>query len=193
MKRYRIPSYCPDRDTEFCEYIGDFIERYVNHDPLSDESIARHRRVAAFMQETGLTEEPHIPSFAHTEIFEFIDEHLDHTSQWWLQVGPFKKKIPFFMVEPYNYVPKHYDGFVSLIVPEPIAPYGGGPFNCAVRYRSPTTSVLITNITNRRYLKQLEHSLIVGAAKLPDWNSVSEHERKEAQERFSDRRGQNEQ
>lgn len=126
MKRYRI-SYCPIYDTEFCETGQTIFEKRINHNLLSDECIARYRRTSAFIEATGLVEEIRFPSFAHTEIFEYLDVDLDHTSQWDLYLENGEKR-PFFMTEPYRYQHKETLGFCSIVIPEAIGPYGGEDF-----------------------------------------------------------------
>lgn len=178
MKRYRI-SYCPIRDKEFCEAGLTIFEKWINHNPLSDECIARYRRTKAFINATGLVQEIRQPSFAHTAIFEYLDVDLDHTSQWFmvLQDG---RKIPFFLTEPYRYEHKDTPGFCSFVVPEAIGPYGGGEFFPNILYPSPTTSVLFTKIVYRKYMRVIAQLLIDAASEMPTWNSVSDEERKAA-------------
>ena len=48
-------------EADFSEYQDTYLERFVEHDPLSDEAISRCRRHSAFINTTGLIEEPWIP------------------------------------------------------------------------------------------------------------------------------------
>lgn len=187
MKRIRPLSYCPERDTEFCESRPDIVERTVLHDPLSDECIARFRRTMAFRDVTGLVEEPRIPSLQHCDIADYLRDNLDHTSQWFLHTkGAFGelKKIPFLLVEMYRYQPVFTPGFCSLQIPTEIGPYGGGPFDANIEYPAPVTSVLFTFIVRQRQLSELGQLLSEAAKKMPPWNSVSDEERAEAKMRF---------
>ena len=175
MKRYRI-SYCPIHDTEFCETGQTIFESWINHDPLSDECIARYRRTKAFIDATGLVQEIRQPSFAHTAIFEYLGVEAAHTSQWFLILVS-GRKIPFYMTEPYHYQHKDMAGFCSVVVPEAIGPYGGGEFFPNTPYPSPTKSVLFTKSVYRKYLRRIEQMLIEAASQMPPWNSVTKQER----------------
>jgi len=187
MKRYRI-SYCPIHDTEFCETGQTIFQNTIDHNPLSDECIARHRRTKAFIDATGLVQEIRFPSFAHTEIFEYLDVDLDHTSQWFMVLEN-DRKIPFYMIEPYHYRHKDTPGFCSIVLSEAIGPYGGGEFFPNIPYPSPTKSVLFTKIAYQKYLIRIEGLLTAAALQMPQWNSVSDEERESAYLRHSVRAG----
>lgn len=187
MKRFRI-SYCPIHDPEFCETGQTIFEKRINHNPLSDECIARYRRTSAFIEATGLVEEIRFPSFAHTKIFEYLDVDQDHTSQWFMLLEN-DRKIPFYMTEPYRYQHKDTPGFCSIVVPEEIGPYGGGKFFPNIPYPSPTKSVLFTKIAYQKYLMRIEELLTAAALHMPQWNSVSAEERKAAYLRYLRRVG----
>ena len=178
MKRYRI-SYCPIHDTEFCETGQTIFQNTIDHNPLSDECIARYRRTKAFIDATGLVQEIRFPSFAHTEIFEYLDVDRDHTSQWFMVLEN-DRKIPFYMTEPYRYQQKDTPGFCSIVVPEEIGPYGGGKFFPNTPIPSPTKSVLFTKVAYPQYLRMIEQMLRAAALQMPPWNSVSDEERKAA-------------
>lgn len=186
MKPIRALSYCPVRDTEFCESRPDIVEKTVLHDPLSDECIARFRRTMAFGDVTGLVEEPRIPSFRHCDIAGYLKDPLDHTSQWFLHINSAfqPRMIPILLVEMYRYEPVTTPGFCYLQVPQELGPYGGGPFVANVDCPAPVTSVLFTHITYERYLSELGCVLKDAAKSMPRWNSVSNEERKEAKLRF---------
>ena len=165
MKRYRI-SYCPIHDPEFCETGLTIFEKTVDHNPLSDECIARYRRTKAFIDATGLVQEVRQPSFAHTVIFEYLDVEEAHSSQWFLNLQN-GLKIPFYMTEPYHYQHRETPGFCSIVLPEAIGPYGGGKFLPNTPYPSPTKSVLFTKIVYRKYLTRIDGLLTFAAQQMP--------------------------
>ena len=166
--------------TDFSEYMGTYLERFVDHDPLSDESIARYRRHSAFINATGLLEEPWIPSSKHKRILKKILSYKDHVSYYWLGG---RDKIPFVLIEPYGREPFDFVGITHTILPPPISAYGGGPFSKEVGLAMPTRSILCGNEIHARYLDEVAELLIKRAEKLPLWNSVSDEERREAKSR----------
>ena len=54
-------SYVPGVDTEFCEDKGSYKTYRIDYDPLSDECIARFRRLRVFEKASGLVQETRIP------------------------------------------------------------------------------------------------------------------------------------
>ena len=74
---YEIPL-----EPDFSEYKGTYLERNFDHDPLSDGSIARYRRHRAFINASGLIEEPWIPSPKHSGVLKQIVNAKDHVSSY---------------------------------------------------------------------------------------------------------------
>jgi len=174
--------YDPVLDPEFSQYNGTYCEHYVDHDALSDESIARYRRYKAFIDASGLIEEPWIPSFKHGKIEKILPAR-DHISYFWFGG---RGKIPFVLLEPYV----NYQGPPNLIkfieVPESIAPYGGGPFSTKLGYMAPSKSLLCVKDIHSKYLDIVAEKVISAAEKLPSWNSVSDEEREASRQRSED-------
>ena len=174
--------YDPVLDSEFSQYSGTYCEHYVDHDPLSDESIARYRREKAFIDASGLIREPWIPSFKHGKIVKTLPAR-DHVSYFWFGG---RGKIPFVLLERYvNYrLPPNQIRFIEL--PENIALYGGGPFSTQLGYTAPAKSLLCVKDIHSKYLDIVAEKVIAAAEKLPPWNSVSDEEREASRQRFED-------
>jgi hypothetical protein len=179
MKYERVLTYVPGLDNEFSEDCGSYKLCYVDHDPLSDECIARFRRYRLFLDATELEEEQRIPSFRHCDIHEFLRPLGDHASSWWLG------KIPFWMTEPYCDYDFNMVGFEHFIVPENIALYGGGPFTDAKGFKAPTTGVIFVQSVHARYLAEVACRLTEVSKTAPAWNSVTEQERRAAKKRVT--------
>ena len=84
-------------EADFSEYQDTYLERFVEHDPLSDEAISRCRRHSAFINTTGFIEEPWIPYSKHKKIIKSISRALYHVS---FQSLGGRHKIPFALTEP---------------------------------------------------------------------------------------------
>ena len=67
-------------EADFSEHKSAYLERFVDHDPLSDESIARYRRHSAFINVSGLFEERCVPSPKHGAVLKQIVNAKDHIS-----------------------------------------------------------------------------------------------------------------
>jgi len=169
----RVLSYDPELDSEFCEQKPTYEERYIQHDPLSVECIARWRRLCAFKTATGLVEECRIPSFKHLEISDLVQD-LGHTSRWWLS------KIPFVMSECTAAAPTASDNICHIILPSQIGPYGGGRWEHHNSDSAPIASILYAKVVHRRYLDEISEKIRVAASNLPCWNQVSDDERRTA-------------
>ena len=182
MKYHRRLSYVPGTDTEFCETHASFKERYIDHNPLSDECIARWRRLQLFMATTGLTEECRTPSFKHCDIHELGGVQRGRSSKWWLGgVG----KTPFYMSEQYCLDLNHDPDLIYTILPEEISPHGGGPFNTTSGYVAPTTAILYTKLINKRKLDGIAKKCQIAAETERRWNSVNEQDRQQAEARVA--------
>ena len=166
-------SYDPELDSEFCEVRPTYEERYILHDPLSDECIARLRRLRAFKTATGVIEECRIPSFKHLEISKLVRDQ-DHTSYWWYG------KTPLVMTECYRGEPTLSPQLSNLILPSQIGPYGGGPWEPHEGYRAPTVSILYAKVVRRRDLDLIGERVNQVASNLPRWNLVTDAERRAA-------------
>ena len=170
-------NYDPILDAEFSSSMGNYLNRYVNHSPLSDESIARRRRFTAFLEYSGLIEESRIPSFKHGRIAKKIPHYRDHVSYYWLGgIG----KIPFLLTEPYTQQNWVAVGVRCVRVPVTISPYGGGPFSTNPDLTMPACSFLCVREIHGKYLDEVSDRLIRAAEELPVWNSVSDDEREVA-------------
>ena len=174
---YEVPL-----EPDFSENMGTYLERFVYYDPLSDESIARYRRHSAFINASGLIEEPWRPSPRHKRILKKILSYKDHVSFYWLGG---RHKIPFVLIEPYGREPFNFVGITHTILPPPISAYGGGPFSTETGLVMPTCSLLCVKEIHARHLNIVAESLTKTAEKLPRWNSVSDEERREARSRHS--------
>lgn len=167
MKYHRRLSYVPGMDTQFCETRASFKECYIDHNPLSDECIARLRRLQLFMAITGLTEECRKPSFKHCDIHELGGVQRDHSSHWWLGgVG----KTPFYLSEVYCLDLNHDPDLIHTILPEGIAPYGGG-----------TTGILYTNFVYNERLNEINKKIQIYTKKPDSHNLVTEQELQQAE------------
>ena len=170
-------NYDPILDAEFSSSMGNYLNRYVNHSPLSDESIARRRRFTAFLKYSGLIEESRIPSFKHGRIAKKIPHYRDHVSYYWLGgIG----KIPFLLTEPYTQQNLVAVGVRCVRVPVKISPYGGGPFATNLDLTMPASSFLCVREIHGKYLDEVSDCLTTAAEELPAWNSVSDDEREAA-------------
>jgi len=170
-------NYDPILDAEFSSSMGNYLNRYVNHSPLSDESLARRRRFTAFLEYSGLIEESRIPSFKHGRIAKKISHYRDHVSYYWLGgIG----KIPFLLTEPYTHQNWVAVGVRCVRLPVKISPYGGGPFSTNPDLTMPASSFLCVREIHGKYLDEVSDRLISAAAELPAWNSVSDDEREVA-------------
>jgi len=169
----RVLSYDPEFDSEFCESKPTYEERYILHDPLSDECIARLRRLRAFKTATGLGEECRIPSFKHLEIRNLIRD-LDHTSYWWFG------KTPLVMTECYRGEPTLSTQLCHVILPSQIGPYGGGAWEPNEGYRAPTVSILYAKFVNRRHVDKIGEMISEAASNSSRWNQVTDTEREAA-------------
>ena len=166
--------------TDFSEYMGTYLERFVDHDPLSDESIARYRRHKAFINASGLIEEPRVPSPKHGAVLKQIVNAKDHVSFYWLGG---QDKIPFVLTEPCGNDYGEFPSLKHIVLPEPISPYGGGPFSTETGLVMPTCSLLCVKEIHTKHLKKVEGFIMRDAQELSRWNSVSDEERREARSR----------
>ena len=181
-------SYVPGVDTEFCEDRTSYKARRIDYNPLSDESIARYRRLKLFESASRLVEETRIPSFRHCEIFEKITHGYDHESSWWLVLDNFR--VPFYMMEPYGQYEFEIDGLEYHEVPKNIAPYGGvNRFIKGDRKEPDTTSYLFVKTAHYRHLLDVMARLEAKAKSEPYFNSVTEKDRREAKRRVSAEKG----
>lgn len=169
----RALSYDPELDSAFCEKRPTYEERYILHDPLSDECIARWRRLRAFKTATGLVEECRIPSFKHLEICNWIRD-LDHTSYWWFG------QIPLVMTECYRGEPTLSESLSHIILPSQIGPYGGGPWESHESYQAPAVSILYAKFNNRGHLDKIGEMISEAASNSSRWNQVTDAERQAA-------------
>ena len=169
--------YDPILDPEFSSSVGSYLNRYVDHNPLNDESISRDRRFTAFLEYSGLIEETRIPSFKHGRIAQKICGFRDHVSYYWLGgIG----RVPFLLTEPYTHQDLLAAGVKCRRLPVNISPYGGGPFSTSPELTMPTSSFLCVREIHSRYLDEVSEFLIRAAEVLPAWNSVSNDEREVA-------------
>jgi len=181
-------SYVPGVDTEFCEDRTSYKASRIDYNPLSDESIARYRRLKLFESASRLVEETRIPSFDHCEIFEKITHGYDHESSWWLVFDNFR--VPFYMMEPYGQYEFEIDGLEYHEVPKNIAPYGGvNRFIKGDRKEPDTTSYLFVKTAHYRHLLDVMARLEAKAKSEPYFNSVTEKDRREAKRRVSAEKG----
>ena len=181
-------SYVPGVDTEFCEDRTSYKASRIDYNPLSDESIARYRRLKLFESASRLVEETRIPSFDHCEIFEKITHGYDHESSWWLVLDNFR--VPFYMMEPYGQYEFEIDGLEYHEVPKNIAPYGGvNRFIKGDRKEPDTTSYLFVKTAHYRHLLDVMARLEAKAKSEPYFNSVTEKDRREAKRRVSAEKG----
>ena len=181
-------SYVPGVDTEFCEDRTSYKASRIDYNPLSDESIARYRRLKLFESASRLVEETRIPSFRHCEIFEKITHGYDHESSWWLVFDTFR--VPFYMMEPYGQYEFEIDGLEYHEVPKNIAPYGGvNRFIKGDRKEPDTTSYLFVKTAHYRHLLDVMARLEAKAKSEPYFNSVTEKDRREAKRRVSAEKG----
>jgi len=181
-------SYVPGVDTEFCEDSTSYKASRIDYNPLSDESIARYRRLKLFESASRLVEETRIPSFDHCEIFEKITHGYDHESSWWLVFDNFR--VPFYMMEPYGQYEFEIDGLEYHEVPKNIAPYGGvNRFIKGDRKEPDTTSYLFVKTAHYRHLLDVMARLEAKAKSEPYFNSVTEKDRREAKRRVSAEKG----
>ena len=181
-------SYVPGVDTEFCEDRTSYKASRIDYNPLSDESIARYRRLKLFESASRLVEETRIPSFRHCEIFEKITHGYDHESSWWLVFDNFR--VPFYMMEPYGQYEFEIDGLEYHEVPKNIAPYGGvNRFIKGDRKEPDTTSYLFVKTAHYRHLLDVMARLEAKAKSEPYFNSVTEKDRREAKRRVSAEKG----
>ena len=181
-------SYVPGVDTEFCEDRTSYKASRIDYNPLSDESIARYRRLKLFESASRLVEETRIPSFDHCEIFEKITHGYDHESSWWLVFDTFR--VPFYMMEPYGQYEFEIDGLEYHEVPKNIAPYGGvNRFIKGDRKEPDTTSYLFVKTAHYRHLLDVMARLEAKAKSEPYFNSVTEKDRREAKRRVSAEKG----
>lgn len=153
-----------------------YLNRYVYHDPLSDESIARYRRHIAFVRASGLIEETQ--NFAkHYKMTTNMCYIYDHMSCYWYGR---RGRIPFVLTEPYTHKNYPVDGITYVQLPAEISPYGGGPFSTKPGLPMPTGSYLCVKNIHSKYLDEVSDRLIRAAEELPAWNSVSDDEREVA-------------
>ena len=181
-------SYIPGLDTEFCENKASYKAARIDYDPLSDECIARYRRLKLFENTSDLVEETRIPSFRHCEIFEKIINGYDHPSSWWLLLDNIK--IPFFMIEPYGEYEFDIEGLKYHQVPKNIAPYGGiNRFIKGNRMEPDTTAYLFVKTAHYRHLVYVIGRLEAVSKSEPYFNSVTEKDRRKAKKRVVDEKG----
>jgi len=181
-------SYVPGVDTEFCEDKGSYKANRIDHDPLSDESISRFRRLQLFEKAGDLIEEHRIPSFRHCKIFEKISIRCVHLSTWWLELDKFR--VPFLMVEPYGEYEFQIDGLKYHEVPKNIAPYGGINRFIKRNSREPdTTAYLFVRTAHYRHLVDVIGRLEAMAKSAPYFNSVTAKDRHEAKKRVRAKKG----
>jgi len=183
MNKYILTANTTDTENNFKDRYLSYLECYVYHAPLKDETIARFRRFNAFVQATGFDEYLVDAPSNHDEISDLVTQR-DHTSRWFLG------NVPFFMTEPYNPEIKNINGLVYFVVPQNIAPYCGDfctHKNCDAR----TKSILYTKAVYLRHLKEVKKRLISAASNMPNWNSVTKTEREEARKRTKALRGRN--
>ena len=170
-------NYDPILDAEFSSSMGCYLDRDINNNPLSNESIARRRRFTAFLEYSGLIEESRIPSFKHGRIEKKITGYRAHVSYYWLGgIG----KIPFLLTEPYTHQNWMAVDVKNVRLPVRISPYGGGPFATNLDLRMPASSFLCVREIHGKYLDEVSDRLIRAAEELPVWNSVSDDEREVA-------------
>ena len=103
-----------------------------------------------------------------------------HVSFYWLGG---QDKIPFVLTEPYGNDYGEFPSLKHIVLPEPISPYGGGPFSTETGLVMPTCSLLCVKEIHARHLNKVAERLTKTAEKLPRWNSVSDEERREARSR----------
>ena len=153
-----------------------YLNRYVYHDPLSDESIARYRRHIAFVRGSGLIEETQkfAKHYKMTSNMRFIYDHV--SCYWYGRRGG----IPFVLTEPYTHKNYPVDGIKYVQLPAEISPYGGGPFSTKPGLPMPMGSYLCVKNIHSKYLDEVSDRLIRAAEELPTWNSVSDDEREVA-------------
>ena len=181
-------SYVPGVDAEFCEERTSYKASRIDYDPLSDECIARYRRLKLFENTSGLVEETRIPSFRHCEIFEKISLGFDHPSSWWLALNKFR--IPFFMIEPYGEYEFQIDGLKYCEVPKNIAPYGAINRLIEREKREPdTTAYLFVKTAHYRHLVDVINRLEATAKSAPYFKSVTAKDRREAKRRVRAEKG----
>ena len=181
-------SYVPGLDTEFSSDQGSYKACRIDHNPLSDECIARYRRLKLFVNTSFLVEEILIPSFRHCEIFEKITYGYDHASSWWLLLDNIK--IPFFMVEPYGQYEFDIEGLESAEIPKNIAPYGGvSRFMKGIRKEPHTTAYLFVKTAHYRHLLDVMARLEARAKLEPCFNSVTAKDRRNAKKRVRAEKG----
>ena len=181
-------SYVPGVDTEFCEDRTSYKASRIDYDPLSDECIARFRRLRIFEKASGLVQETRIPSFRHCEIFEKITHGYDHESSWWLVLDNFR--IPFYMMEPYGQYEFEIDGLKYHEVPKNIAPYGAiNRFIKGDRREPDTTSYLFVKTAHYRHLVDVIKRLEATAKSAPYFKSVTAKDRREAKRRVRAEKG----
>jgi len=181
-------SYVPGLDTEFSSDQGSYKACRIDHNPLSDECIARYRRLKLFENTSGLVEETRIPSFYHCEIFEKITHGYDHASSWWLKLDNYR--APFFMIEPYGEYRFDIDGLKYHEVPNNIAPYGGVSIAREGKIRVPdTTAYLFVKTAHYRHLLDVMARLEARAKLEPYFNSVTAKDRRNAKKRVRVEKG----
>ena len=67
-------------EADYSEYQDTYLKRFVENDPPSDEAISRYRGHSAFINTTGLIEEPWIRYSKHKRIIKSISPALYHVS-----------------------------------------------------------------------------------------------------------------
>ena len=177
-------DYDPFQDPEFSSSMGTYLERYVDHDPLSDRSIARYRRFEAFINGSALIEEPLIPSFKHGKIVKMILPARDHVSYYWFGREKF---IPIVLAETYLKSDFQFSGVAYRQIPDAIAPHGGGQFSTLLGVVPLTRSLLCVKEIHAKFLDEIVENLNQAAEDLPPWNSVLDIEREAAARRLQKR------
>ena len=175
MRKYNFTDQPSGTQTFFQKRYLNYLDCYVRHAPLKDESIARFRRFKAFIQATNFKEYLEDAPSKHDEISALVSEK-DHATRWFLG------NVPFFMTEPYSPQIENIHGLVHFVVPQNIAPYCGG-FCTQQNCDADTRSILYTKAVYSRQLKEVEKLLITAALNMPNWNSVTDKEREDARKR----------
>lgn len=151
-------------------------QRYVDHDPLSDECISCGRRHDNLIGISGLIEEIRIPSKEHKAILKKLGGVNYHASFYWYG------KIPVVMVEPYGRQVYEFDGIEHLELPGALSPSG----TCNGHE---TQSLLCVHAANKIVLDQIQAKIEVALPGLRDRYFVSEEERNDAEKWHSKLKG----
>jgi hypothetical protein len=142
------------------------LRNYPYYDSHEEEKPARQRRTRLFAEASGLT--PRRITVAD-RLYQRLRHHVhtDHPTPWVSRVGTSMILVETYQALDLKALAKQ--GFVSIEIAPPLAPYCGG-WNAAWGAQPLTRSYLTCSAQHRAELHSIASALMVASLSAPAWN-----------------------